>query len=185
MVKGECRDVNVRHYLVVGRRKPTEGNEENKVFKMRVFAKSPVHAKSKFWYYLRKMNKIKKANGEVLACSEIHERNPARVKTFGIVVAYRSKFGHHTLYKEFRSTSLNGAVESLYSEMAGRHKAQRESLNIIRTTELKGDLFKNCRRAYIRQVVRPEAKFPVLHKRIRTAPRYRSTFQANRPSLLS
>jgi len=67
--------------------------------------------------------------------------------------------------------------------MAGRHKAQRESLVIIRTTELKGDLFKTSRRAYIRQVVKPGAKFPVLHKRIRTAPRYRSVFQANRPIL--
>jgi len=56
------------------------------------------------------MNKVKKANGEILAVSEIHERNPTRVKTFGIVVAYRSKFGHHTMYKEVRSTSLNGAV---------------------------------------------------------------------------
>ena len=51
--------------------------------------------------------------------------------------------------------------------MAGRHKAQRESLTIIRTTEIKGDLVKNVRRAYIRQIVRPNVKFPVLHKRIR------------------
>jgi hypothetical protein len=67
--------------------------------------------------------------------------------------------------------------------MAGRHKAQIESLTIIRTTELKGDLVKNSRRAYIRQVVRPGAKFPILHKRIRSAPRYSSVFQANRPTL--
>ena len=77
---------------------------------MRIFAKNSILAKSKFWYYLRRMNKVKKANGEILAVSEIHERNPTRVKTFGIVVAYRSKFGHHTMYKEVRSTSLNGAV---------------------------------------------------------------------------
>lgn len=150
---------------------------------MRIFAKDPVHAKSKFWYFLRKMNKVKKANGEILACSEIHERNPSRVKTFGIVINYKSKFGHHTLYKEFRSTSLNGAVSQLYSEMAGRHKAQRESLIIVRTTELKGDIAKVCRRNYTKQIVKPDVKFPVLHKRIRCAPRFRSTFQANRPTL--
>ena len=68
--------------------------------------------------------------------------------------------------------------------MAGRHKAQRESLVIIRTTELKGDLYgKTSRRAYIRNIVKPGARFPILHKRIRSAPRYRSVFQANRPSL--
>lgn len=69
------------------------------------------------------------------------------------------------------------------SEMAGRHKAQRESLHIVRTTEVKGDLVKNSRRAYIRQIVRPGARFPVLHKRIRCPTRYRSVFQANRPIL--
>lgn len=114
MVKGnECKEVTIRHYLVVGRKKQTEKSQDNKIFKMRIFAKNPILAKSKFWYFLRRMNKVKKANGEILACSEIHERNPSRVKTFGIVIAYRSKFGHHTLYKEFRSTSLNGAVSQM------------------------------------------------------------------------
>ena len=114
MVKGqECKDICIRHFLVVGRKKQTETSQENKIYKMRIFAKDRIHAKSKFWYFLRRMNKVKKSNGEILACSEIHERNPTRVKTFGIVIAYRSKFGHHTLYKEFRSTSLNGAVSQL------------------------------------------------------------------------
>lgn len=67
--------------------------------------------------------------------------------------------------------------------MAGRHKAQLESLKVIRTTEVKGDLFKNSARAYIRQVVKPDARFPILHKRIRTPSRYQTVFQANRPSL--
>lgn len=116
MVKGgESKDVSIRQYLVVGRKKQTDKVQENRVYKMRIFANDAVHAKSKFWYFLKKMNKakLKKSSGEILACHEIHERNPTRVKTFGIVVAYRSKFGHHTLYKEFRSTSLNGAVSQM------------------------------------------------------------------------
>ena len=40
-------------------------------------------------------------------------RNPTRVKTFGIVSTYKSKFGYHTQYKEVRSTTENGAVDSL------------------------------------------------------------------------
>jgi large subunit ribosomal protein L18Ae len=177
------RDVSIKHFLIVGRHKETKDGQENKVYKMRIFAKDAVHAKSKFWYFLRKMNKVKKANGEILNVSEIFEKDPSTVKTFGIVVNYKSKFGHHTLYKEFRSTSLNGAVSQLYSEMAGRHKAQRESLTIVRTTELKGDIVKTCRRAYIKQIVKPDVKFPILHKRIRAAPKYRTVFQANRPIL--
>ena len=184
MVKASpIKEVCIRHFLIVGRKKQSEESKDTKIYKMRIFAKDQVHAKSKFWYFLRKMNKVKKSNGEVLACSEIFEKDPRTVKTFGIVVNYKSKFGHHTLYKEFRSTSLNGAVTQLYSEMAGRHKAQRESLTIVKTTELKGDIMKTCRRAYIKQIVRPDCKFPILHKRVRAAPRYSSVFQANRPIL--
>jgi large subunit ribosomal protein L18Ae len=114
MAKGKiCKDVNIRHFLIVGRKKQVGDTPDATVYKMRIFAKDEVHAKSKFWYYLRKMNKIKKSNGEVLAVSEIFEKDPTTVKTYGIVVNYKSKFGHHTLYKEFRSTSLNGAVSQL------------------------------------------------------------------------
>ena len=186
MVKARpIKDICIKHYLIVGRHKDCGDKSADKVFKMRIFAKDPVHAKSKFWYFLRKMNKVKKANGEILACSEIFEKDPTTVKTFGIVINYKSKFGHHTLYKEFRATTLNGAVTQMYSEMAGRHKAQRESLTIVRTTELKGDLVKTSRRTYIRQIVKANARFPLLHKRVRSSPRYRSTFQANRPNLIA
>lgn len=114
MAKGKpSTDICIRHFLIVGRKKQVGATPDPTVFKMRIFAKDSVHAKSKFWYYLRKMNKIKKANGEVLAVSEIFERDPSTVKTYGIVVNYQSKFGHHTLYKEFRSTSLNGAVSQM------------------------------------------------------------------------
>ena len=58
------------------------------------------------------------------------------------------------MYKEVRSTSLNGAVAQLTSEMVGRHKAQRESLVIVRTTELKGDLEHEAKRRQIRQVAK-------------------------------
>ena len=88
---------------------------------MRIFAEDEVHAKSRFWYFLKKSNKVKRANGEILSAAEvkfinkfqIYEKDPSKVKTFGIVCTYKSKFGYHTLYKEFRSTSLNGAVRQL------------------------------------------------------------------------
>ena len=46
------------------------------------------------------------------------------------------------MYKEERSTTLNGSVAQLTSEMVGRHKAKRESLVIIRTSEIKTDKLK-------------------------------------------
>lgn len=74
----------------------------------------------------------------------------------------------------------------MYSEMSGRHKAQRESLVVVRTTELKGDIEKEAKRNYTRQIAREGIKFPLLHKRIRThSKRFRTVFKANRPNLFA
>jgi large subunit ribosomal protein L18Ae len=62
---------NVHQFLVVGRAIPTEKVKNPKIYKMRIFANDAVRAKSKFWYYLRKMNKVKKVIGEVLSCHEV------------------------------------------------------------------------------------------------------------------
>ena len=108
------------------------------------------------------------------------------MKTYGIVCTYKSKFGYHTLYKEFRSTTLNGAVAQLYSEMAGRHKAQRESLVIVRTTEITGDVAENAKRTYSSQVAREGVKFPVLQRTLRPAKKsLKTVFKATRPNLFS
>jgi large subunit ribosomal protein L18Ae len=38
---------------------------------MRIFAEDEVHAKSRFWYFLKRSNKVKKASGEILSVSEV------------------------------------------------------------------------------------------------------------------
>jgi large subunit ribosomal protein L18Ae len=70
--------------------------------------------------------------------------------------------------------------------MAGRHKAQRESIVIVRTTEIKGDIEKEARRPYIKQIVKEGVKFPQLQRRIRPAQKtYRTVFKATRPNLFA
>lgn len=71
--------------------------------------------------------------------------------------------------------------------MAGRHKAQRESVTIVRTTTLPekeiGDV---ARRNYTKQIVRENIRFPILSRLIRSDKKaYRSVFKANRPSLFA
>ncbi|KAK1292919.1 60S ribosomal protein L18a [Acorus calamus] len=56
-------------YQVVGRALPTTSDEHPKIYRMKLWAMNEVRAKSKFWYFLRK---VKKSNGQVLA---INERN--------------------------------------------------------------------------------------------------------------
>ncbi|MBA0704698.1 hypothetical protein Golax_016940 [Gossypium laxum] len=38
---------------------------------MKLWATNEVRAKSKFWYFLRKLKKVKKSNGQVLAINEV------------------------------------------------------------------------------------------------------------------
>jgi len=61
-------------YSVVGRKLPTEQEETPKLYRMRIFAPNDVVAKSRFWYYLRQLKKVKKANGEIVA---LHVVRPA------------------------------------------------------------------------------------------------------------
>ncbi len=36
-----------------------------------------------------------------------------------------SRSGTHNMYREVRDTSLNGAIDKMYNEMAGKHRARR------------------------------------------------------------
>ena len=51
---------------MIGRHLPTETNPTPKLYRMRIFAPNTVVAKSRFWYFLMKLRKVKKANGEIV-----------------------------------------------------------------------------------------------------------------------
>jgi hypothetical protein len=44
------------------------------ISRMRIFAPNDVVAKSRFWYYLRQLKKVKKANGEIVALNVVRGR---------------------------------------------------------------------------------------------------------------
>eukprot|EP00467_Chlorarachnion_reptans_P017464 CAMPEP_0114506678 /NCGR_PEP_ID=MMETSP0109-20121206/11555_1 /TAXON_ID=29199 /ORGANISM="Chlorarachnion reptans, Strain CCCM449" /LENGTH=191 /DNA_ID=CAMNT_0001685281 /DNA_START=97 /DNA_END=672 /DNA_ORIENTATION=- len=137
------------HYEVIGRRKPKKitvdieaqlkgewkqpEEEEPKIYRMKIFAPNTVVAKSRFWYFLSKLKKIKRANGEIITINEIFEKQPNHVKNYGIWLRYDSRSGTHNMYKEFRDTTLVGAVQKMYAEMASRHRCRKSSIQIIKT----------------------------------------------------
>jgi large subunit ribosomal protein L18Ae len=130
---------------------------------MRIFAPNEVVAKSRFWYFLRQLKKVKKASGEIVAIHTIHEKKPLKVKNFGIWLRYDSRSGTHNMYKEFRELSRAAAVETLYQDMAARHRARFRSVQILRVAEIeKKD---DVKRPYIRQLLEPGLKFPLPHRR--------------------
>ena len=58
-------------YQVVGRHVPTEAQPEPEVFRMKLWALDSVKARSKFWYFMSRLKKVKKANGQIIACNEV------------------------------------------------------------------------------------------------------------------
>ena len=140
-----------------------------------------VRAKSKFWYFLRKLRKVKKANGQVVACHEIFEARPTTVKNFGIWVRYASRTGEHNAYKEYRDTTLNGAVAQLYEEMGSRHRVRAACLQIIKTATVPAAAAK---REATKQFHSKAIRFPLTTRRARPESRvYRTIFKAVRPNV--
>jgi large subunit ribosomal protein L18Ae len=48
---------------------------------MRIFAPNEVVAKSRFWYFLGKLRKIKKANGEIVSVNQVCAKDRAGCNT--------------------------------------------------------------------------------------------------------
>ncbi len=160
-------------YLVVGRHLPTEKEPTPKLYRMRIFAPNAVVAKSRFWYFVRQLRKMKKATGEIVAVHAIAERKPLKVKNFALWLRYRSRSGEHNMIKEFRALSRAEAVEQMYQDMAARHRARFASIHILKIAEIESTA--DIRRPYIKQLVQKDLKFPLPHRRTRAAGLYSAT----------
>lgn len=171
---------HIRQYQVVGRLIPTDAQPNPPVLRMRLFAANKVLASSRFWYFLRKLKKIKKANGEILEITEVKEKRPSYVKNFGIWLRYDSRTGTHNMYKEVRDLTQNGAISQIYAEMAGRHRALASSIQIIRIVQLKGS---ECRRPHVLQLLKSKLRMPAIRRIMPVPKAKRSTFCASRPRL--
>ncbi|KAK7623646.1 ribosomal L18ae/LX protein domain-containing protein [Phyllosticta citricarpa] len=173
-----CRPGRLQEYQVIGRHLPSEANPTPKLYRMRIFAPNDVVAKSRFWYFLGKLRKIKKANGEIVSLNQIAEARPEKVKNFGIWIRYDSRSGTHNMYKEYREMSRTDAVEALYQDMAARHRARFRSIQILKVVEVeKAD---SIRRPYIKQLLTKDLKFPLPHRVNKS--NTKKIFAANRPS---
>lgn len=166
----------LNEYQVIGRRLPSEKEPEPKLYRMRIFAPNTVVAKSRFWYFLTSLRRIKKANGEIVSINQIHEKRPTKVKNFGVWVRYDSRSGTHNMYKEYRELSRVGAVDALYQDMAARHRARFRSIHILKVVELEKN--EDVRRQYIKQLLVPGLKFPLPHR----VQKSKAVFSAHRPT---
>ncbi|PHH80777.1 hypothetical protein CDD80_7314 [Ophiocordyceps camponoti-rufipedis] len=168
----------LQEYEVIGRHLPTEANPTPDMYRMTIFAPNQTVAKSRFWYFLRGLRKVKKATGEIVSIKTLHEKHPQKVKNFGVWLRYDSRSGTHNMYKEYREMSRVDAVEALYADMAARHRARFRSIHILRVVEL--EKTDDIKRPYIKQLVTKNLRFPLPHRISKGSTK--KLFSATRPS---
>jgi len=112
---------------------------------------------------------------------QIFEKNPTKIKNYGIWLRYQSRTGYHNMYKEYRDTTLNGAVEAMYNEMASRHRVRSPCIQIIKTATIPAKL---CKRESTKQFHNSKIKFPLVYKKVRPPTRkLKTTYKAKKPNL--
>ena len=126
---------------------------------MRIFASNEVIAKSRYWYFLQKLHKVKKASGEIVSINQINEAHPTKVKNFGVWVRYDSRSGTHNMYKEIRDVSRVAAVETLYQDMAARHRPRFRSIHILKVAEIEKTA--DVKRQYVKQFFDQGLEIPI------------------------
>lgn len=170
----------IREFIVIGRKEATAADPTPQLYRMQIFAANEVTARSRFWYVLHQTKKMKRTTGEILSVNEIFEENPNTVKNFAVWLRYNSRSGTHNMYKEFRDITLCGAIEQMYADMSGRHRARKSSIQIIKTATVKAA---DTKRDPIKMMHDSKIKFPLTHVRPRAShKRLRSTFVAHRPT---
>uniref|UniRef100_A0A8C2ZU81 Large ribosomal subunit protein eL20 n=1 Tax=Cyclopterus lumpus TaxID=8103 RepID=A0A8C2ZU81_CYCLU len=139
---------SLREYKVVGRLLPSAKNPAPPLYRMRIFAPNHVVAKSRFWYFVSQLRKMKKASGETVYCGLVHEKTPLKVKNFGIWLRYDSRSGTHNMYREYRDLTTSGGVTQCYRDMGARHRARAHSIQIMKVQVIAAN---KCRRPAIKQ----------------------------------
>merc|ERR1719369_55001 len=148
----------LREYKVIGRECPTEKVKVPPLYQMTIFAPNQATAKSRFWYFAGLLKKMKKSRGEIVCCSQVHDKSPTRIKNFAIWLRYVSRSGTINMYREYRDLTTCGAITQCYRDMGARHRARASSIHIIRVEVIKPS---QCRRAHVKQFHDSKIRFPL------------------------
>merc|ERR1712080_334100 len=162
---GQTKMPEFRQYEVIGRHVPTKNDPTPKAYRIKLFTKNETQARSRFWYFIRRLVKMKKANAEILSIREIFEKKPEEVTKYGLWLRYDSRSGTPNMFKEYTALSQNEAVQQMYQEMAGRHRARFSSIHIIKIEEIPAS---KCIRANTKQFLKANIAFPLPHRVFRS-----------------
>ncbi|KAE8615432.1 hypothetical protein XENTR_v10008517 [Xenopus tropicalis] len=167
----------LREYKVIGRSLPTPKAPSPPLYRMRIFAPNHVVAKSRFWYFVSQLKKMKKSSGEIVYCGQVYEKTPLKVKNFGIWLRYDSRSGTHNMYREYRDLTTAAAVTQCYRDMGARHRARAHAIQIMKVEVIPAS---KCRRPAIKQFHDSKIKFPLPHRVLRR--QHKPRFTTKRPN---
>lgn len=161
---------NLREYRIIGRKLPSDALKTPPLYEMHIYAPDEVQAKSRFWFFLRQLKRVKKSAGEIVECKVVNERKPLTVKNFGIWLRYDSRSGTHNMYREYRDLTRALAVTQCYRDMGAKHRARPSTIQIMKIKRLPA---KECRRPHVTQfhdskikyVARLQRQFLLIYKR--------------------
>merc|ERR1712198_134719 len=151
----------LKEYKIVGRRLPTDKERVPPLYQMRIFAPDRIVAKSRYWYFVGMLKKMKKGTGEIVSVQQVNEKKPLCIKNIGIWLRYVSRSGQHNMYREYRDLTTCGAVTQCYRDMGARHRARASSIQIMRVERL---LASKTRRPNIKQFHDSKIRFPLTHR---------------------
>ncbi|EZG78153.1 60S ribosomal protein L20 [Gregarina niphandrodes] len=179
IVADKSMQMRLKQFVVSGRALPTEREPEPAVYRMTIFARDSVVAKSRYWYFRKRLHGVKKNRGEILDVEVKPEEETDAVKNYGIWLRYDSRTCTINMYKEFRDITKAGALSQMYSEMAGRHRAQGRSIQVLKIKELTEE---EVKRPQILQLLPADLKFPHVKRLPLCNKNRRTKFQARRPT---
>lgn len=149
---------NLREYRIIGRKLPSATLKTPPLYEMHIYAPDEVQAKSRFWFFLRQLKRVKKSAGEIVNCQLVNERQPLTVKNFGIWLRYDSRSGTHNMYREYRDLTRALAVTQCYRDMGAKHRARPSTIQIMKIKRLPA---KECRRPHVTQFHDSKIKYDI------------------------
>uniref|UniRef100_A0A4X2JSD3 60S ribosomal protein L18a n=1 Tax=Vombatus ursinus TaxID=29139 RepID=A0A4X2JSD3_VOMUR len=167
----------LREYKVVEHFLPTPKSPVPPLYQMQIFAPNHVVAKSRFWYCVSQLKKMKKSSGEIVYCGQVFEKSPLRVKNFGTWLRYHSRSGTHNMYREYRDLTTAGAVTQCYRVMGACHRARAHSIQIMKVEEIPAS---KCHRPAVKQFHISKIKFSLPHRALHHQHKLR--FTTKRPN---
>lgn len=119
---------HLKEYTVYGTSVPTATIPSPTMYKLTVWERNEVVARSEFSKILKHKYKIK--NPLIVRITEEKEKI-TDLNIYGIKFVLSTKKRKINMYKEFKGVSRSDVVSDLYSDMAGRHSAHRRMIKIV------------------------------------------------------